>query len=86
MNGKDKAILFLRVICGFTIALGLYGIVVGLMSNDKIPLFMVDVPPWVLGASCAYMGLRYWRRIPEMQQTVTYSPGFSWSNFWFKNR
>ena len=81
MKDKHRVIVGLRVICGLTIVVGLVGFVAGLFAAGGIPLFGVLVPGWVLGASVAYMGARYWRRLPEMERKVELGGSFAWSNF-----
>jgi hypothetical protein len=81
MNSKAKAILTLRIVCGLTILTGVIGIIGGLVANATIPVMGMAVPAWVLGASVAYMGARYWRKIPELSKNLDDSATFSWSNF-----
>lgn len=75
------AITFLRVFTVIVMAVGLSIAVYGFVNPMTIPLFVFDVPTWVIGVTCAYMGLRYWRRIPEMEKKIDPSGKFSWRNF-----
>lgn len=75
------AITGLRIISALVIVVGLCGAAEGLLHAATIPLFVFDVPSWIVGVSAAYMGLRYWRRIPELERNVRMSGGFSSSNF-----
>ena len=81
MIDKMKAIFILRIITGLTIAVGLVGIIDGVAQPNSIPVLGLSVPAWVLGASVTYMGMRYWRRLPEMEKNVYGGGGFSWENF-----
>jgi hypothetical protein len=81
MNSKDKAILTLRIICGIAIAIGLAGTITSIITHDSVPLFWVSVPGWAIGASATYMGIRYWRRIPELEKGLKENGSFSWANF-----
>ena len=81
MREKHSAIFGLRVITALTILAGLAGLVGGVVSGERIQLFVgVNVPAWALGASVTYLGLRYWRRIPELQKGLQGSGGFAWRN------
>lgn len=81
MGSREKVILALRVVTGLTVVVGCVGIVDGLVRPAGIPLFGMAVPTWVLGASVAYLGLRYWRRLPELEQGMAAGGGFAWANF-----
>lgn len=78
------AILGLRILTLVVMAVGVGGVTDGFVNHRTIPLFAFDVPTWVIGGSAFYMGLKYWRRIPELERKVHYSAGFSWSNFSWK--
>jgi hypothetical protein len=80
MTGK-RAITVLRVICLVVMLLGVGGVIDGIMHSKSVPLFAFDVPTWIIALSVFYMGLRYWRRIPELEKKVQYSKGFSWEHF-----
>ena len=60
---------------------GLGGACYGLMNKFTIPLFAFDVPSWIIGVSAAYMGARYYRRIPELEKKVDMGGEFAWRNF-----
>ncbi|MEI6236372.1 MAG: hypothetical protein WCT04_25230 [Planctomycetota bacterium] len=77
---SNGAVTFLRCISGLVMCIGACTVIDGLMNYRTVPLFMFDVPGWIIGASAIYMGLRYWRRIPEMEKNVA-GTQFSWSNF-----
>src|SRR5437870_2166472 len=67
---RNTAITGLRVLSGLVMLVGLAGIVDGFVRPVSIPLFAFDVPTWVIGATAAYLGLRYWRRIPAMEKQI----------------
>ena len=81
MKNREKAILALRVVTGLTVVVGCLGIVDGFIRPEGIPLFGIAVPTWVLGASVAYLGLRYWRQLPELERGMAAGGGFAWANF-----
>lgn len=86
MVKSSGAITALRFLCVIVMAIGIGATVDGLMHYRTVPLFIFDVPGWIVGASAIYMGLRYWRRIPEMERKVN-GTTFRWSNFSiFKSR
>jgi hypothetical protein len=86
MNNRQKVMLGLKVITAATIIVGIVGIVGALQTGMRIPLFPgVSVPGWVLGASVAYMGVRYWRRLPELERNISSGSGFALSNLCKKN-
>jgi len=78
MKGST-AINALRVICGLVICIGLGAALDGFLSRQSITLFAFDVPSWMVGVSAAYMGLRYWRRIPELEKQAGPDASFSWA-------
>ncbi len=80
MIKTQTAISGLRYLCVLVMTVGLMAMIDGLFHYRTIPLYIFDVPGWIIGASAAYMGLRYWRRIPEMEKKLQGSR-FSWSNF-----
>lgn len=81
MSHRQQVMLGLKVITAATMVVGVVGIVGALLSDLRIPLFPgVTVPGWVLGASVAYMGVRYWRRLPKLERNLS-SGSFAWSNF-----
>ena len=75
------AVTGLKIISLLAIAAGLAGAAYGFYRPQEVPLFVFAVPSWAIGLSAAYLGLRYWRRIPELQRNIAQSNGFSWSNF-----
>jgi hypothetical protein len=81
-----KAIIFLRTIALAVMIVGLGGTIDSLLYHRSVSLFAFDIPGWVVGISGFYMGLRYWRRIPELEKKVVQSTGFSWANFSVKSR
>jgi hypothetical protein len=84
MATQKKAVIWLRIMSAVTMILGAVCVILALKNGDSIPLFPgVRVPGWVIGASVIYIGLRYWRRIPEMERNLKCSTGFSWTNFKF---
>jgi hypothetical protein len=86
MIQSKNALFALRLMSTLTMSVGAAAMVDGFLNARTIPLFIFDVPSWVIGASAIYMGLRYWRRIPAMEKKVNGST-FQWSNFWiFKAR
>jgi hypothetical protein len=86
MNHRQKVIFGLKAITAATIVVGVVGIAGALLSEMRIPLFPgVSVPGWVLGASVAYMGVRYWRRLPELERNISSGSGFAVSNFRVKS-
>jgi hypothetical protein len=70
--------------CCLVMTVGLMGALFGFLENVTIPLFVFDIPTWVIGLSAAFMGLRYWRRIPALEQKIEPDAYFRWSNFWFR--
>lgn len=80
MTQKQKALLALRGICLATILAGLFGVALGFVWGDSIPMLGVQVPLWVLGASITYMGVRYLRRLPELDGSIQSDGRFAWSN------
>ena len=70
----------LRYLCVAVMVGGAMGVVDGLLHYRTVSLFVFDIPGWIVGASAMYMGLRYYRRIPEMEKTVQ-GATFKWSNF-----
>jgi hypothetical protein len=83
LRGKT-AIAGLRFISGVVMSAGLIAAVYGFMQHATVPLFAFDVPAWVIGVSAAYMGLRYWRRIPALEEKIDPNANFKWSNFSFR--
>lgn len=81
MNSKARALMALQVLCCLTMTVGVGAIIYGLLHHHTIPLFMFDVPLWVIGASALYMGVKYYRRLPEMESKLQVSSGFAWKNF-----
>lgn len=77
----NTAILALRFICALCMAFGLMMMIYGILYRYTIPLFAFDVPTWVIGATVVYLGLRHWRRVPELEKSVTPLARFSWKNF-----
>jgi len=78
---SHRAIIALRLISGLVVMLGLIGTIDGIINYKTIPLFAFNVPTFVVAFSVFYMGLRYWRRIPEFEKKVEGSARFSWENF-----
>lgn len=80
ISGKT-AIMGLRYLCGFVIVFGVAAACYGFIYKFTIPLFAFDVPSWIIGVSAAYMGVKHYRRIPELEKKVDLIGKFSWRNF-----
>lgn len=80
IRGKT-AVLALRVLCATAMAVGFGATCYGFLNSSTIPLFAFDVPSWIVGVSCIYMGMRYWRRIPELENKIDPYAKFSFKNF-----
>jgi hypothetical protein len=82
MESKNGAVMWLRVMSIGTILIGAICFTLAWIYNERVQLFPgVSAPAWAIGASVMYMGLRYWRRIPEMEKNIRSTGGFSWANF-----
>ncbi|MCW8132423.1 MAG: hypothetical protein KIS92_18895 [Planctomycetota bacterium] len=80
MTQKQKALWVLRASCLATILVGLFGVALGFVWGETIPMLGVQVPLWVLGVTISYMGVRYLRRLPELDGSIGRDSRFAWAN------
>jgi hypothetical protein len=80
MSQKEKALTMLRLISVLTTLVGLLGVVAGLYSGETMTMLGMQVPLWVLGVTVAYVGVRYWRRVPQLDESIATDGKFSFAN------
>ncbi len=63
----NTAIGALRIVVALTILLGLTGMVGGLVSAQMLQVFNGSIPAWLAGAAVAFIGVRYWFRLKNLE-------------------
>lgn len=85
MSQKQKALFVLRAVSVLTTLVGLFGVAAGIVSGETLPMLGMQVPIWVLGVTVAYFGIRYWRKLPQLEASIADGGRFSLANLTKRN-